>query len=293
MNRPAWAHDMMSAFNIPAVPLLVFTDLDGTLLDHDGYDYAPAHPALARLAALRVPLIPTTSKTLAEVSVLQAELGNHHPCIVENGGALCLPPGYFGDQADGPVLDGYLVEPLVPGYGELLATLHEIRRAGGYRFTGFRDMSDDEVARDSGLSLTAAARARRRLCSEPLRWEDDEAALADFARRLDDAGLTLTQGGRYLHVMGRTSKGRALRRLCERYRDAGFNTFTTVALGDSPNDKEMLEAADIAVIVRREDGGCLDAEGRYQTITTNAAGPTGWNSAITQLLHNLAPDPGA
>lgn len=293
MNHLARANDMTSSFTLPAVPLLVFTDLDGTLLDHDGYDYRPAQPALARLAALRVPLIPTTSKTLAEVSALQAELHNTHPCIVENGGALCLPPGYFDDATAGPLNHGYQVEPLGPEYRELLAVLHGIRRDGGYRFTGFHDMSDAEVARDTGLPMDAAAKARQRLSSEPLRWEDDESALAEFAHRLDDAGLNLTRGGRYLHVMGRTDKARAIRRLCERYLDAGFDTFTTIALGDSPNDREMLAAADIAVVVRRKDGQCLDVEGRYQTITTDAAGPEGWNRAILQLLHNLAPDAGA
>lgn len=31
-------------------PLLVFTDLDGTLLDHESYDWSPARPALNRLS---------------------------------------------------------------------------------------------------------------------------------------------------------------------------------------------------------------------------------------------------
>lgn len=290
MNHTARARHMTYTFAPPAVPLLVFSDLDGTLLDHDGYDYQPALPALARLSTLGVPMIPSTSKTLAEVAQLQAELHNPHPCIVENGGALCIPPGYFGDGPPQPTLHGYQVEPLGPSYGELLAILDDIRRDGGYRFTGFNDMSTDEVAQDTGLPVEAAALARQRLCSEPLRWEDDEQALESFARRVDDAGLNLTRGGRFLHVMGRTDKARALRRLSERYIDTGFDTFTTVALGDSPNDREMLRAADIGVIVKRHDGEWLDARGHYQTVRTDTPGPAGWNRAVLQLLNNLAPE---
>ena len=44
-------------FARPTLPLLVFTDLDGTLLDHDDYGFEPALPALHRLAAAQVPLV--------------------------------------------------------------------------------------------------------------------------------------------------------------------------------------------------------------------------------------------
>ena len=46
--------------------VVVFTDLDGTLMDHDSYDVAPAKPALDALAARSIPVVPVTSKTRAE-----------------------------------------------------------------------------------------------------------------------------------------------------------------------------------------------------------------------------------
>ena len=91
----------LSRFTEPELPLLVFTDLDGTLLDHDDYGFAPALPALERLRAAAVPLIPTTSKTLAETARLSRALGNGHPCIVENGSAICVPEGYFPGLEEG------------------------------------------------------------------------------------------------------------------------------------------------------------------------------------------------
>ena len=48
--------------------LIVFTDLDGTLLDHDDYSFEAARPALAKLETLNIPVILTTSKTATEVS---------------------------------------------------------------------------------------------------------------------------------------------------------------------------------------------------------------------------------
>jgi len=56
--------------------LLVFTDLDGTLLTHEGYSWQPAAPALERLRQLDIPLILNSSKTAAEIAALREELDN-------------------------------------------------------------------------------------------------------------------------------------------------------------------------------------------------------------------------
>ncbi len=47
--------------------LIVFTDLDGTLLNHDDYGYNDALPAIRRLRSMSVPIIFTSSKTLDEL----------------------------------------------------------------------------------------------------------------------------------------------------------------------------------------------------------------------------------
>lgn len=275
-------------------PFLVFTDLDGTLLDHDSYDYVPALPALARLAALQVPLIPTTSKTLAEVSVLQTELNSPHPCIVENGGALCVPHGYFshlnGNPPGMPAVSSYQVLYLSPSYSRVLNILQSLRALHHWNFSGFSDMSVSTVVSHTGLSHIAAARARQRLCSEPLLWQDSEKALHEFRDHLQKHRLTLTRGGRFWHVMGDTSKGKALQLLRDHYQRAGHPPLATIACGDSANDTTMLEAADIAVVVRRPNGEHLDVAGKRRTLVTDSPGPAGWNGALLQLLDDLASD---
>ena len=53
---------------------LVFTDLDGSLLDHDHYGYRDAQPQLGQLQSLNIPVIPASSKTRAEIERLRSEL---------------------------------------------------------------------------------------------------------------------------------------------------------------------------------------------------------------------------
>jgi len=70
---------------------LIFTDLDGTLLDHDTYGWEEALPALDLCRRLGVPVILVSSKTRAEMDVLQNRLGLSAPFISENGGGIFFP----------------------------------------------------------------------------------------------------------------------------------------------------------------------------------------------------------
>ena len=70
--------------------LIIFTDLDGTLLNSEDYDYRAAIPMLEKLKAQQVPVVPVTSKTRAEVEALRQELNLSAPFIVENGSGVFI-----------------------------------------------------------------------------------------------------------------------------------------------------------------------------------------------------------
>ena len=278
---------METGFTLPGIPLLVFTDLDGSLLDHDDYGFIEAQPALTQLRALHIPLIPVTSKTLAEMRVLGGQLGTRHPLIVENGCVICVPEGYFPLPANCETVAGYRLLRLAPVYASLLAELQLLRREHGFRFRGFHDMDAREVATGTGLDPASAELARRRLCSEPLVWEDTSAALARFRQALAARQLRLVRGGRFWHVLSHAGKGTAMQRLQSLYREHGLPSFTSLALGDSPNDCSMLQAADIAVVIRRRDGSVMDCKTTGPVIQTAEPGPAGWNTAVLQVLQTL------
>jgi mannosyl-3-phosphoglycerate phosphatase len=279
---------METGFTSPDIPLLVYTDLDGSLLDHDDYGFAAAQPALSRLRALHIPLIPVTSKTLAEMQVLGQQLGLQHPLIVENGCVICLPDGYFPLLEKGERVAGYRLLRLAPDYTTLLAELRQLRKDHGFRFRGFHDMDADEVARETGLGRAAAELARQRLCSEPLAWQDTDSAMTDFRQALAGRQLRLVKGGRFWHVLSQADKGNALRQLASMYRAHGLPAFTSLALGDSPNDCSMLQAADIAAVIRHKDGSVMDCDTHGHIIQTTEPGPAGWNTAVLQALQMLS-----
>lgn len=273
--------------NMPS--LILFSDLDGSLLDHHDYRFEPARPALERLDALGVPLVLATSKTLAEVVRINRAIGNHQPVIVENGCALCLPTDleYPFELPPHEVVYDHAVIHLAASYPEIRDFITEQRRSNDWQVRGFGDMTTAEVAAATGLTEDEAECARERLCGEPFTWNDSADNLAVFRVAAAARGMRTTRGGRFYHLTGESDKADAMRLMCDLLASADRLPSTTVALGDGENDLKMLQQADVAVVIQRPDGSQLSAQGRRRTLVSALPGPAGWNSAVQQLLDEL------
>lgn len=264
-------------------PLLVFTDLDGSLLDHATYDYTPAKRWLERLAQRSVPLIINTSKTAAEVMVLHQRLELEAPFITENGASIHLPASWCLDET--PDDHGWANIVLGESYRRIRSVLEAIRAAERFRFRGFGDFSIEEVAEHTGLDTHDAELAHLRDASEPLIWEDSDEALERFRLLLIGAGLALTRGGRFYHVLGDNSgKGRAIGWLVDRYQLLKGQRPLTVGLGDGPNDVPMLESVDRAVLIRGEHDLSISIADTVHLYTTTQKGPAGWSEGLDHWL---------
>ena len=222
---------------------------------------------------------------MAEIEEIQLELGIHAPFIVENGGAICIPRGYFGPSHAHTIIGDFEIEYLGSAYDDILKSLSEVKERTDFRFKGFSEMSLEEIMSLTELPRSRAEKARSRLCSEPLVWNDSEEALQKFQKRLKKKGMKLLKGGRFYHLMGNTDKGKAVSRLLELFRNEYPNDqFQTIGIGDSPNDIEMLNQVNIPVLVQRPDGSYIEAPIRKAAILADGKGPVGWNKAITEIL---------
>ena len=262
--------------------LVVFTDLDGTLLDHDDYSYTDAEPALERLRELEVPLVMVTSKTRAEVEALRDRMGLGEPFITENGGGIFFPSHCGSLQLDGVVqLAGYSAVILGRPYSEVRDFI-EARR-DRFAIEGFGDMSPGRIAELTGLSSAEADLAARREFTEPFRLESAR-DLESLAAEAAHEGFAVTTGGRLYHLIGAgQDKGRAVDLVSRYYRDRSEEEVVTVGLGDSPNDLPMLGIVDRPIVIPRVSGERLelpDLEGE----TAAHPGSRGWNEAVMAEL---------
>ena len=265
-----------------AESLVVFSDLDGTLLDHATYDLDAARPAIERLRAAGVPLVLCTSKTRAEVEPVRDALRNDHPFIVENGGGLYIPVGYFPFELEGAEpRSGYWVVSFGDPYPEIVQALARAAAASGVGVRGFASMTDEQVAADTGLSTREAQLARAREFDEPF-VIPEPARANDLLAAIERQGKRWTKGGRFYHITGPSDKAGAVRHLISLYRRQLGGT-QTVGLGDAPNDAGFLSLVDIPILLaspRLDQLRALVPRGR----TTVLAGPSGWNEAVLAVL---------
>lgn len=262
---------------------LVFSDLDGTLLNHDDYSFQGAVRALEKIRKRDIPLILNTSKTVAEVVNVRRALHNHHPFVVENGAAVLIPQGYF------PGCEHSLNEHIFGLHrDEFLPVIHRIRKTGNYSFKGFSDFTATEIAEETGLSLEESENAKKRIASEPIKWMDEPNTLKYFQQELKQENLRLIKGGRFWHVMGGTDKASAMEWLVTQYRKYKSSEVLVIALGDSQNDRLMLEHADLAAVIRSSKGDhMLISKPEESVVYTDNPGAEGWQEAVDEIFKRI------
>ncbi len=256
---------------------LVFTDLDGTLLDHDSYSFEAARPALDLLKARSIPLILASSKTEAEMRPIAEAIGIDHPMIVENGA------GVVGLGRDGERPDPHSSSP----YNQLRSLLRKLPKELGGCFEGFGDWDAARVSRETGLSLVSAELARQRRFSEPGHFSGSEAQKRAFLETIEVEGFTAAQGGRFFTLMPKTSKADRMAQVVAHYQRGLDEAVRTIALGDAPNDLAMLEAADCGIIIANPAHAPLPVTERERAgaiLRSERSGPEGWNIMIHQLV---------
>ncbi len=262
---------------------ILFTDLDGTLLDEQTYSADLSLPALRDLQASGVSIIFCSSKTRAEQEVIRQALGVTDPFIVENGSAVIVPPDTVKIEGGYEELDGTKFLILGKHITELRATLKQVISVTGIAYQSFYDLSDEQVVQITGLDLDSAQRAKAREFSETVVTKFDSSELEVFMRECELRDLQCTFGGRFLSVTGKgADKGRAVQTIAQHYK-AQFGDVITIGVGDSPNDAPMLQEVDFPYLVQRPDGQWRRGIEVNNLTKVPAIGPLGFTEMVKDI----------
>jgi mannosyl-3-phosphoglycerate phosphatase len=263
---------------------LIATDLDGTLLD-DSYPYHDAGRAVDEVQAqfpLRVAL--ASSKTLTEMLDIAQHSTVAPFLIFENGGGVAWPSGALRQPGERRI-SGYEVSVLGGDIGDVYRALNQLKNVSGFEFQCFSDLSDQQICEITRLAPEAVEPARQRLTSEPILWHGDNDALTVFRERLADYGLKVERGGRFLHVGSGSNKARALKHLRRKICYEHGLRPRVLACGDAPNDREMIVAADLALLFPDDDGKYLYTPDDKHTHAAQA-GPRHWLQGVQHIVAN-------
>lgn len=272
--------------------IIIFTDLDGTFLDHFSYSFNPARKSLKLVRTHKIPVIFCSSKTSQEVILWRKKSTNQHPFIVENGGAVYIPEGYFSilpDHNKKFFRSGFHIFTFSRPNTEIIRIIQQIKKEYPCEIHGLSEMTVQEISRSTGLPLLQARYAKAREYNEPCIIDDMEGDKTKrFLRAIHRKGVHWTQGDRFVHFMSGSDKGKAVQWLIRIFKiNNPEQKIITIGIGDSLNDLPMLDAVDYPYMVQKHNG-------RYDPMLRDRPfsragkpGPAGWERAILHCLTRL------
>lgn len=267
---------------------VVFTDLDGSLLDADSSSYAAARPALDALERRNIPVIVASSRTRAELEELRQTLDLDHPFICEDGAAVFVPIDYFPASIldeSWSRRDGYAYREMGFPYAHLRRVLKDVRAELQADIVGFGDWTENELASTLGVSLEAAHLARQREYSEIFAYAGDRHRLEDAVRRhhlqLKPLRAAHLEGNWYLS--GDVDRGSAVQVLLDCYR-AHAGLVQSLGLGDALTDASFMQLTDASVVLPGAESERLWEQRQPSWTTASLPGPAGWNDAVLDWL---------
>jgi mannosyl-3-phosphoglycerate phosphatase len=267
---------------------ILFTDLDGTLLDRETYEPGPSLGALGRCRDADLPVIFCSSKTGAEIRSYHERYASHpgSPFIAENGGGVFFPLDHWDKPPGGEETERFWKVTLGARHEEALRVLVEAAGSVGVRVRTFSGMTPEEISRRTRLSLEEARSAGQRDFDEPFWIDGNEApeTFAAFEEAIEEGGMRLTRGGRCFHVHGASDKGRAAHYVRQHYEEVVGGVWAA-AVGDAANDLPMFRVVERAYLVKGDNGNYdpdIPREGNIRFMP--GVGPFGFSQAVDDLL---------
>ena len=272
---------------------LIFSALEGALVDPRTDSFSGAEDALAEIARQGAPLILLTSRTRAEIEPLRRKLAHNHPFITENGGGIFFPDGYFNLRIPGAMRVGrYLAITQGRSYDEVCAALDEIAEECNVGVAGFHNMSVREIAANSGLRPRQAELARSREFDEPFFFTSaGDPAIARFIDAARNRGFDARRGPMFWHFSSGCDARRAIRTLAQLFRQATRTKLRLIGIGAREEDLAWLNAVDLPIRLPNSlnppelPTNSQNRLRRDRAVTLGSgSGPAGWNKTVLNLI---------
>ena len=267
---------------------LIYSALDGALVNPRTGSYADAEEALSELELRKIPLILITPRTRAEIEPLRRKLGHNHPFITENGGGIFFPDGYLNVKIPGAVRNGrYLCIAQGRAYPEVCTALDDLAEECAVGVAGFHHMKAREIADNTGLRPREAELARSREFDEPFFFTSaDEPAIARFVEAAIARGFSTRRGETFWRFSSECDPARAVRTLTQLFREATRSKLRAVGIGADAEDLAWLRAVDQAILLPGEHANSEPPSAApSRNITPGSTpGPAGWNETILNII---------
>ena len=254
---------------------LIFTDLDGSLLDRDTFKFDEIKDYLKKLISNGIFIIPNTSKTEKEILEFNNELGSNLPYISENGAAI--------NGLD--LLNSNLPKELILSRDKnnlINIFKKSVPENLQNKCKWLSEMDKKKQSLIFGLDNEQLKKALDRKYTIPFIFEGTKNEKNELSKIIKNKDLSLQHGGRVIHLTDKVNKAKALNVFVRFFKKNNKNV-KTIAVGDNYNDLDMLKTSDFPCLVFN-DKFTLDKIPINNLISTNKPSPEGWADVIKIAL---------
>ena len=259
--------------------VLIFTDLDGSLLDRDTFKFDKISKYIKDLISKGIFIIPNSSKTKKEIDSFNTELDEDLPFIVENGAAiynLNLINASFPEKIS-----------LSREISEILDIFNnKISKKYKSKCKFIKNLTSDKQLQIFGQSKEKVKLSMKREYSIPLLYDGSKAEKVDLIKSVNNAGLSLHEGGRLINLCDKISKSQAMKHVVKIFKKISKEELITVGVGDNFNDLDMLKNSDIPCLVFN-DKFTMEKININNCLVSKKPAPEGWEEVVKLALDKI------
>lgn len=261
------------------INLIIFTDLDGSLLHRETFQFESIRSYIHKLINFGIILIPNSSKTIKELELFNIELKKNLAIIGENGSIV--------NNLD-------LINPNFPNQIILSREKNEIIKIFKERMPVnlknkchfINRMSLKKKSKILGLKGKKLQLALSREYSIPFVFDGNNSEKKLLNKSVKKIGLSLHEGGRVINLCDRVSKALAMKKVVKIIRKINKDKLLTIAVGDNYNDLDMLKASNIPCLVFN-DKFKKDKINIKNCLVSKKSSPEGWQEVVKMALDKV------
>ena len=258
--------------------VIIFTDLDGTILHRDTFKFDTIKNYLKKLVNNGIIIIPNSSKTEIEIEKFNEELGVELPYILENGSAI-HGLNLINQNFPNKIILSREKEELLKIFNmkvteKLMNKCIQISKISKKKQEKIFGQKDDKLQE-----------VLKRKYTVPFLFEGNNSEKNKLIKILNSNSLTLQEGGRVLNLCDNINKVKSMNKVIKILKKTE-DQLKTIAVGDNYNDLDMLKNCDIPCLVFN-DQFKLDKINIDNLIFSNKPSPDGWADVIKIALEKI------
>ena len=120
----------------------------------------------------------------------------------------------------------------------------------------------------------------------PLVFEGTKTDKINLFKSIQNAGLSLQEGGRVINLCDKISKALAMKKVVKVFKKISKDELVTIGVGDNFNDLEMLKNSDIPCLVFN-DKFTLEKININDCLVSKKPAPEGWEEVVKLAMDKI------